>query len=912
MDDNIKHIIKQEYLKCASDPIHFMKKYCFIQHPQYGRIKFDLYPFQEKVLKLFADNPYTFILKSRQLGLSTLTAGYSLWMMTFHKDKNILCVATKQDTAKNMVTKVKFMYDNLPSWMKVGTIENNKLTLKLTNGSQIKAVSAASDAGRSESVSLLLVDEAAFIDNIEDIWTSSQQTLATGGGCIILSTPNGIGNWFHVQYVKAEEGTDSKFLPIKLPWFVHPDRNQAWRDEQDVSLGKRMAAQECFSGDTIIYTKEGPKFIKDIQIGDVVLSHDGTYNKVIRTFSKVSTESVEIKGGINNIQKFTTLNHPFYNEYDEFEEVNSLMNSGHMVNLFPKVKYPTKPKTIDLSKYITSNSPKHFPLKVDSEHLWLTKTSKVNKKIKFDYDLGFLVGCFLSEGSLAKNKVEFSFNGETEREGFPLEIERILEDKFNINNFSYYTSKRWGGSSKLYIKDQIFNNFIQLCIQGGKLSYEKSLSSFFYQNANLETLRGIMDGVLVGDGMLKKEYNISLLLTSQKLIYDILYITNLLGIHNVTIKEGESRNPRNPSTRPNYTLTWGNSKIDSSSKIFSDRIKHWDRKNTIGKSNSNSNFKFTGTPYVKLKINPNKSTQVVYNIEVESTHTYVTEYGVVHNCDCDFSTSGDTVFLPEWLEYIRSTTIEDPIEKRGVHKDLWIWEPAFYDREYLVTADVARGDGKDYSTAQVFDVETMVQVAEYKGHLSPKEFGYFLVGLATEYNNALLAPENASIAWSTLDSIIERQYTNLYYSAKSDNFTAESYDKYYENNSSLVPGFTNSTKTRPLCINKFREMLRENCITIKSQRLYEEMKVFLWINGKPQARGGYNDDLVMAVSINTFLRDTTLRYQQKGLDMVKSTLGSFQNNNTQFQGFNHNSMVKNPYQMEINGQSEDIRWLLKK
>ena len=67
-----------------------------IQHPQRGRINFHLYPFQEKVLKLLGDNPYSIILKSRQLGISTLSAGYSLWLMTFHKDKNILCIATKQ------------------------------------------------------------------------------------------------------------------------------------------------------------------------------------------------------------------------------------------------------------------------------------------------------------------------------------------------------------------------------------------------------------------------------------------------------------------------------------------------------------------------------------------------------------------------------------------------------------------------------------------------------------------------------------------------------------------------------------------------------------------------------------------------------------------------------------------------
>ena len=182
----------------------FYEKYCNIQHPQRGRVIFNLYPFQDKVLNLWKEHPYSIVLKSRQLGISTLAAGYSLWLMLFQKDKNVLCIATKQETAKNMVTKVKFMFDNLPSWLKIPADEHNKLTLRLSNGSQIKATSASSDAGRSEAVSLLIVDEAAFIEQIGEIWASAQQTLATGGGAIVLSTPYGTGNWFHKTWVSAE------------------------------------------------------------------------------------------------------------------------------------------------------------------------------------------------------------------------------------------------------------------------------------------------------------------------------------------------------------------------------------------------------------------------------------------------------------------------------------------------------------------------------------------------------------------------------------------------------------------------------------------------------------------------------------------------------------------------------------
>ena len=244
MAKDLKQIIADEYIKCAKDPVHFMRKYCKIQHPTRGKINFDLYDFQEKALTQFKDHDYTVILKSRQLGISTLTGGYTLWSMLFNQDFNALVIAIKQDTAKNLVTKIRVMHDNLPSWLKGQVTEDNKLSLRLKNGSQVKAVSSSPDAGRSEALSLLVIDEAAFIDGIDDIWTSAQQTLATGGKCIALSTPNGVGNWFHKTWVRAEN-SENKFETIRLHWTVHPERDQDWRDEQDIILGTDQAAQEC-------------------------------------------------------------------------------------------------------------------------------------------------------------------------------------------------------------------------------------------------------------------------------------------------------------------------------------------------------------------------------------------------------------------------------------------------------------------------------------------------------------------------------------------------------------------------------------------------------------------------------------------------------------------------------------------
>ena len=253
---SLKEIVAEEYIKCSKDPIHFMRKYCMIQHPTRGKISFQLFPFQEKTLTEFKNNRFNIVLKSRQTGISTLSAGFSLWKMLFNSDFNVLVIATKQEVAKNLVTKVRVMHELLPTWLKGGSLEDNKLSLRLKNGSQIKAIASSPDAGRSEALSLLIFDEAAFIDDIDDIWASAQSTLSTGGSCIALSTPNGVGNWFHKQWVGSEEGTNP-FVPIKLHWTVHPERDQSWRDEQTKLLGPKIAAQECdcdyiSSGDTVI------------------------------------------------------------------------------------------------------------------------------------------------------------------------------------------------------------------------------------------------------------------------------------------------------------------------------------------------------------------------------------------------------------------------------------------------------------------------------------------------------------------------------------------------------------------------------------------------------------------------------------------------------------------------------------
>jgi hypothetical protein len=522
---SLKDIIAEEYKKCAVDPIHFMKKYCMIQHPVRGKIPFQLFPFQEKTLTQFKDNRFNVVLKSRQTGISTLCAGFSLWKMIFNTDFNVLVIATKQEVAKNLVTKVRVMHELLPSWLKGGSMEDNKLSLRLQNGSQIKAIASSPDAGRSEALSLLIFDEAAFIDDIDEIWVSAQSTLSTGGACIALSTPNGVGNWFHQTWLGAEESTNP-FNTIRLHWTVHPERDQKWRDEQEKLLGTKKAAQEC---------------------------------------------------------------------------------------------------------------------------------------------------------------------------------------------------------------------------------------------------------------------------------------------------------------------------------------------------------------------------------------------------DCDFISSGETVIEPELLMFYKETYVIPPIEKGGFDGNLWKWEHADYSKSYMVVADVARGDGADYSTCHVIDIVNSVQVAEYRGKVDTKDFGNFLVALSTEYNDALLVIENANIGWATIQQVIDRGYKNLFYMSKDLKYIDIQHqmtNRYRSEEKGLVAGFSTTSKTRPLIISKLTDYFREKSIIIRSARLIDELFTFIYMNGRAEAMKGYNDDLVMAISIGLWVRDTALRLRQEGIDLTKQAVSGITSNTSQGIYGGNDTMNDNPWKMRVGDDFEDLsQWL---
>ncbi|RYD64333.1 MAG: hypothetical protein EOP83_09995 [Verrucomicrobiaceae bacterium] len=248
-----------ELMTCMDDPMYFMRTFMKIQHPIKGAIPFEPYPFQERLIRGFHENRFCIALTARQCGKTTCAAGYLLWRAMFSPDTTILIVANNFNGALEIMSRVKYAYENVPNHIRAGVVEFNKSSITFDNGSRIVSRATSPDAARGLSITLLYCDEFAFLrtaDLAERFWTSVQPTLSTGGSCIITSTPKSDEDQFAKIWQGAIDTTDeygnptgntvgrNGFFGIKVPWNEHPERDEAWAKPLREALGPAKFAQE--------------------------------------------------------------------------------------------------------------------------------------------------------------------------------------------------------------------------------------------------------------------------------------------------------------------------------------------------------------------------------------------------------------------------------------------------------------------------------------------------------------------------------------------------------------------------------------------------------------------------------------------------------------------------------------------
>ena len=245
-----------ELALCSTDPKHFMKEHCYIQHPTKGRMKFALYDFQEELVDVYHNNRYSISMLARQTGKSTCAAGYLLWYAMFNPDQTILVAAHKYSGASEIMQRIRFAYETLPDFIRAGVTAYNKGSLEFDNGSRIVAQSTTENTGRGLSISLAYLDEFAFVrpSVAKEFWTSLSPTLATGGKCIITSTPNMDDDqfaqiWRSSQKMFDEFGNETEvgvngFRGYTADWMLHPERDEAWASVERGKIGEERFRRE--------------------------------------------------------------------------------------------------------------------------------------------------------------------------------------------------------------------------------------------------------------------------------------------------------------------------------------------------------------------------------------------------------------------------------------------------------------------------------------------------------------------------------------------------------------------------------------------------------------------------------------------------------------------------------------------
>ncbi len=236
----------REYVRCSQDPVYFIENYVKIITLDKGFVQIKLYPFQREAVTDINDNRRVIVKAGRQVGKTTMVVGYILWYILFNEDKFVAILANKAPTAREILNRIKIAYESLPLWLQQGVKTWNKGDIELENNCRVMATSTASSAIRGYSISLLYLDEFAFVPtNIADeFFTSVYPTISSGtqSKILISSTPNGMNHYYRM-WTEAVEGQNG-FKHIEANWRQVPGRDQAWADDQRRILGDEKFLQE--------------------------------------------------------------------------------------------------------------------------------------------------------------------------------------------------------------------------------------------------------------------------------------------------------------------------------------------------------------------------------------------------------------------------------------------------------------------------------------------------------------------------------------------------------------------------------------------------------------------------------------------------------------------------------------------
>ena len=330
----------REYALCMKDPAYFASSYCKIISMDQGLVPFILYPYQEKMFEAFNEHRFNIVLACRQSGKSVSACAYLLWFALFHSEKTVAILANKGATAREMLSRVTLMLENIPFFLQPGTKALNKGSLEFSNNSRIIAAATSGSSIRGLSVSLLYLDEFAFVERAAEFYTSTYPVISSGTGTkiIVTSTANGIGNQFHKIWEGAVQKVN-EFNSFRVDWWDVPGRDEDWK-KQTISNTSQLQFDQEFgntffgTGDTLVnadtlLSLRALPYIETLENGDLKV-----YSKPVKNHEYIMTVDVS-KGRGQDYSTFTLIDI----SDRPFTQVAVYRNNTISPILFPNIIY---------------------------------------------------------------------------------------------------------------------------------------------------------------------------------------------------------------------------------------------------------------------------------------------------------------------------------------------------------------------------------------------------------------------------------------------------------------------------------------------------------------------------------------------------------------------------------------------
>lgn len=921
----------KEWARCAYSCSYFLDKYGYIFDITKNKVdRLTLFEYQKDVLDKYEKNKNNIILKSRQTGISVITAGYTCWRLLFHEDERILIVANDGNAAVRFLETVRQYLSYLPKLMLPDLIPtNNTRQIVLSNGSFVKAVASGNQAGRGETLTLLIMDEVAFIENADEIWMGAGLALSSKDAkCIMISTPNGTGNLYHSIWTGAQK-KENDFVCSEVKWSQHAFYAKGLEERIDEHGRKYMWS--------FWYEKQCEKFKFDrIKIAqELDLSFEGSnaivienyilnkYEKSIEGYKPTAYFDYKEPGscfveretnfwifempipGANYIlsclppgEKVLTNNG--LKNIEDVIQIDMLVNeNGQYVNIINRQEHLViNEDTFEIqldNTYRTTTFTKEHPILVSQ-----------NTKLKRPYDI-----ITKTEG---KRYWDFDFNyikANNLKINDWVKVPNMYKKETNIN-----INDKW----EFDIKDNVRKDFI--------INSPIDNKDFWW-----------FVGLWLGDGWitkseLKYSYVISVCFNKQ----EYYYLEKCKSVIEMLFK----RTPSITECDSTYNITFNSKELyyfllkNFGQYSYGKKISEWVKfipaqyKKELIKGYFDSDGCWVKT--IKNKKINSKISFVSINLELlESIQDILFSIGIIsslnklrdesehiicgriYDCKKCYNlclANFDSLKLIELLNdkediKLNKFKVSDfqNINKRIISSCHMSNDEEFiyfkikniiqskftgivYNFEcdthtfmchHLTThnCDVSRGDGADYSTIQILNADTLVQSAEYQGKIAPDVFATVIMKAAIAYNKAFVVIEGNNhglVPALQLRNVLHYDVDRIYHSKSFQKIYVRYADYDYVDANEEIPGFQTTSKTRPLLMSCIQVHMRESQVKIFSKRLLNEFKTFIYNGERPEHAQGYHDDLIFAFAIGLHIRETEYNNIFKSKDFYKAML----------------------------------------